>query len=134
MDIVDLITPSQDAVIARLKAGVPPELGSVHQHVKQDTPPPFVMVGSIDSSNEGSKGSQSEAITVELHFVTRGSSRAPLMALMNAARASLDGQDLEADGVQFESPNYLGATVSNAGPDGVTYAGISTFEFIAEPA
>lgn len=134
MDIVDLITPSQDAVIACLKAGVPPQLGSVHQHVKQDTQPPFVMVGSIDVSNEGSKGSQSELVSVELHFVTRGSTRAPLLALMNAARIALDGQELEADGVQFETPNFMGSTVSNAGPDGVTYAGISTFEFIAEPA
>lgn len=133
-DFVDLITPSQDAVIARLKAGVPAQLGSVHQHVKQDTPPPFVMVGSIDASNEGSKGSQAETITVELHFVTRGPSRAPLLALMHAARVCLDGAVLEAAGVQFETPNYIGGTASNAGPDGVTYAGISTFEFTAEPA
>ena len=133
-DFIDLITPSQDAVVARLKAGVSPALGSVHQHVKQDTQPPFVMVGSIDAANEGSKGSQAENITVELHFVTRGPSRAPLMALMHAARACLEGAALEADGVVFETPNYLGATVSNAGADGVTYAGISTFEFIAEPA
>ena len=134
MDIVDLVTPSQDAVVARLKADVPPELGSVHQHVKQDTKPPFVMVGSIDISNEGSKGSQTELVSVELHFVTRGSSRAPLLALMHAARAALEGRELEADGVQFETPNFMGSTVSNAGPDGVTYAGISTFEFYAEPA
>ena len=133
-DFVDLLTPSQDAVIAKLKAGVPPALGSVHQHVKQDTQPPFVMVGSIDAANEGSKGAQAENITVELHFVTRGPTRAPLMALMHAARACLEGTALEADGVLFETPNYLGATVSNAGTDGVTYAGISTFEFIAEPA
>ena len=66
--------------------------------------------------------------------MSRGPSRAPLMALMHAARACLEGAALEADGVVFETPNYLGATVSNAGADGVTYAGISTFEFIAEPA
>lgn len=133
-DIVDLITPTQDAVIAKLKAGVPAELGSVHQHVKQDTQPPFVMVGSIDASNEGSKGAQAEGMTVELHFVTRGPSRAPLLALMGAARAALEGEQLNIEGVSFETPNWLGSTVSNAGPDGVTYAGISTFEFIAEPA
>lgn len=132
--IVDLITPTQDAVIAKLKAGVPKELGSVHQHVKQDTQPPFVMVGSIDASNEGSKGAQSESMQVELHFVTRGPSRAPLLALMGAARAALEGEQLEVEGVSFETPNWLGSTVSNAGPDGVTYAGVSTFEFIAEPA
>ena len=133
-DFIDLLTPAQDAVIAALKAGVPTQLGSVHQHVKQDTQPPFVMVGSIDASNEGSKGSQSENITVELHFVTRGPSRAPLLALMHAARACIEDADLIAAGVQFETPNYVGGAASNAGPDGVTYAGVSTFEFIAEPA
>jgi hypothetical protein len=134
MDIIDLLTPSQDAVIARLKAGVPPDLGTVHQHVSQDTKPPFVMVGAIDSSNEGGKGSQTELISVELHYVFRGSTRAPLLALMQAGRASLEGQELAAPGVAFETPNWIGSTVSTAGPDGVTYAGISTFEFYAEPA
>jgi len=134
LDIVDLLTASQDAVITRLMAGVPSELGTVHQHVKQDTPPPFVMVGAIDSSNEGGKGSQSETISVDLHFVFRGPTRAPLMALMHAARVALDGQELSAPGIAFETPNFVASTVSNAGPDGVTYAGISTFEFIAEPA
>lgn len=134
MDFVDLIEPAQDAVIALLKAGVPAELGSVHQHVKQDTKPPFVMVGSIDSTNEGAKGSQTELISVELHFVFRGSARAPLIKLMHAARAALEGQELSAPGITFETPNFIGATVSTAASDGVTYAGISTFEFYAEPA
>lgn len=134
MIVIDMITPAQDAVIARLKDGVPPELGSVHQHVTQDTKPPFVMIGAIDTSNEGSKGNQNELVMVDLHFVFRGSTRAPLIALMQAARAALEGQPLVGEGVDFETPNWTGSSVSNAGPDGVTYAGISTYEFHAEPA
>ena len=134
MPIVDLLTPSQDAVFARLKAGVPPNIASVLQHVKQDTQPPYIVIGAIDSDNGATKGGQGEQISVDIHFVHRGPGRAPLFVMMHAARQALDGQPLEAEGVAFETPNFLGSSATTAGQDGVTYAGLSQYEFFAEPA
>lgn len=134
MEFIDLLGPSQDAVFARLKEGVPAAIATVHQHVKQDTQPPYIVIGAIDSDNGAAKGGQTEQISVDIHFVHRGTSRAPLFTMMHAARRALEGQPLVAEGVEFETPNWLGSSGTTAGPDGVTYAGLSQYEFFAEPA
>jgi hypothetical protein len=136
--MLDLVQAAQDAVFATLKAlegqnGLPAGWGAF-QHVPQDREPPFSMIGMIASTNDDSRGEQTELIAVELQHVYRGAGRAPLLDMMHAARAALDNQPLATSEALFEAPRFQRAEVSDALADGVTYVGIQTFEFYAEPA
>lgn len=130
--MIDLMSATQLAFFQALEAGV--TLAAVHDHVKQDTNPPFVQVGTIETVNEGAKDEQSERLEVEIHTIYRGADRAALLAIMHQVRTSLDEVSIQAEGASFSTPVFVGAAASNAGPDGATYAGISTFEVYAEPA
>jgi hypothetical protein len=132
--VIDLTTAVQNAVFAALKAHVPAQLGGAHDHVKQDTPPPFNKIGAIEVANEGGKGEQRERFVIEVHSIHRGNSRAPLLAQAHAVRVALHDRELAAPGVAFSTPNWIDGAISDAGADGVTYAAINTFEVFAEPA
>jgi hypothetical protein len=132
LSFIDLMAPAQAAVFAALDAGV--TRAPVHDHVKQGTEPNFVKIGAINGTNQGAREEQREEFEVEIHSIYRGSDRAELMAIMHEVRISLDGVDISADGVSFWTPEFLSQAISDAGPDGVTYAGISTFLVSAEPA
>jgi hypothetical protein len=127
--MIDLMSAGQEAVFVALEAGV--DLASVHDHVKQDTDPPFVKIGEITTSNEGTKGDQAEILEVEVHTVYRGADRSVLLAIMHQEREALDEQTLSAGGAAFRV-RFVSAAASDAGPDGVTYAGIGVFELFAE--
>ena len=129
--MIDLMSATQEGVYGPLKAAV--SLAAVHDHVKQGTQPPFVQLGSIDSSNEGTKHEQRELISFEVHTIYRGADRRELLAIMHEVR-QLDGVVPEVDGVSYSAIEFVNQVASNAGSDGVTYAGISTFEIYAEPA
>jgi hypothetical protein len=132
--MIDLLSPTQAAVVAALQAGVNSDLAAVYDTVDQDTQPPFVIVGEIRSTNDSAREEQLEEFEVDVHSVYRGGDRTVLMAIMHQVRTALDGVALAAAGVSFWKPEYLEAGISSAGPDGVTYAGVSTFKIVAEPA
>jgi hypothetical protein len=126
------MSAAQGAAFAALTSGV--SQAAVHDHVKQDTQPPFVKIGAIESASDGGKGEQLELITIEVHSIYRGADRTELLAIMHEVRQALDDQAISAPGASFQRPKFVRAAVSDAGPDGATYAGISIFEFHAEPA
>jgi hypothetical protein len=128
--MIDLMSAGQAAIFAALETGV--VLATVHDHVKQDTAPPFVKIGAIATNNEGGKGEQAETLEVEIHTIYRGADRSVLLAIMHQVREALDEQQLAGGGASFR-PTFATAAASDAGPDGVTYAGITTFEVFAEP-
>lgn len=130
--MIDLMSAAQSAVFAALSAGV--SAAPVRDHVKQDTQPPFVKIGAIETDNEGDKHDQRELLSVEIHTIYRGADRTALLAIMHEVREALDDVEIAAAGASFETPNFVSSAASDAGPDGVTYAGISIFEFYAEPA
>jgi hypothetical protein len=129
---IDLMSPTQAAVFRALEAGV--TLAPVYDHVKPGTEPNFVKIGAINGTNEGAREEQREEFEVEVHSIYRGADRTELIAIMHQVRQSLDGVAIAADGVSFWTPEFLAQAISDAGPDGVTYAGISTFLVSAEPA
>lgn len=131
--MIDLMRATQDAFFEALSAAVPPTLATVRQHVKQDTRPPLVIIGTIESDNEGS-GEQTEHLYVEVQSIYRGGDRAELLAIMHAVRVALDGKPLAATDAELTAPRFVGAVASDAGSDGVTYAGISNFELWATAA
>ena len=130
--MVDLIAGSRGSVFTVLDAGV--SLAPVHDTVKQDTKPPFVMIDEIEWENEGSKAEPLLKITLKVATVYRGGDRDALLAIMHEIYTAVAGGVLSADGIAFDTPSLVAGYASTAGPDGVTFAGIQTFEFYAEPA
>lgn len=132
-ELVDLMTASQDVVVALLKASPAAELGSAWHSPKQDMQPPFYLVGDMTSEPIGGKDDQVEKITLELQSIYRGRDRGQLLAMLHAGRAALDRVTTTVDGVRFEI-SWAGGGASTAAADGQTFAGINTFEIYAEPA
>ena len=138
MAFVDLITPAQNAVFRALaplagRDDLPVGL-KVFQHVPQDTPPPYLMVGRLACDNAEEHGEQAEMITAEVIGVYRGNQRAELLAVMAAARAALDRQPIEDAGATLEPPRFQKLDAGEAIADGQTYVAMATFEFLATPA
>ena len=140
MVYADLLTAAQLAVYAKLaplagRADLPTGL-QIFSLVPQDVKTPYILIGDVDSDNGASyPGEQEEEISIEIISVFRGTSRAPLLAMMHAARVALHNQPITAPGATFEPPNYLkGSAGTVASADGVTQLGIQTFKFIAQPA
>lgn len=132
--MIDLMSAAQEAAFKALAAAIPPELAEVYDHVPQGTEPNFVKLGAIEASNEGDKDDQRERFELEVHTIYRGADRSRLLAIMHQVRLALDDQPLELEGVDFSTPSFLSAAASDPASDGVTYAGITTFEIYAEPA
>lgn len=131
--MVDTLQATQDAIFAALDAVIPSDLALVRQAVKQDTQPPFVIVGDMDVE-AAAKGSRFDRITIEVHSVYRGAARRGLLAIMAAVRDALDDQPLDdTGGCTFSTPSFISAGTA-LGDDGVTYAGVIQFEVFAEPA
>lgn len=130
--MVDLIAGSRGAVFALLEAGV--TLAPVFDTVEQDSKPPFVMIDEIEWENEGSKAEPLLKISLKVATVYRGGDRDALLAIMHENYTAVAGAALSAEGIGFDTPGLVAGYASTAGPDGVTYAGIQTFEFYAEPA
>jgi hypothetical protein len=144
MTFVDLLTPAQDAVFTALSpiealAGtgdLPAGLG-VFQHIPQDSKPPMVVIGNVTSTNKtDNDDEQDEEIRVEVHCMYAGEGRVPLLAMMNAVRQALQGKQLPAQpGIWFETPRFLTSEGTTAWEnDGITYVGLSIYEFRASPA
>lgn len=135
---IDLLTPAQDALVDALLplvggAGMPEGL-QVFQHVPEDTAPPYVMVSRITSTNLEERGEQYEEITAELVYVWRGNRRRELLAMMAGGRALVDNQTLTSETASFTRPRLDQAEAGEAIADGVTYVGMQTYKFFAEPA
>ncbi|NLS28159.1 hypothetical protein S2M10_31680 [Sphingomonas sp. S2M10] len=127
----DPIGTVQVAALGALRAGMLAEHGLVTQHVKQGTLPPFTLVGDVDFERERD---DLFLVTFEVISVYRGPGRAPLLSIMNAARTAVLEQPFTAAGATFGRLQCVAGSASQAGPDGVTYAGLLKFEVYAEPA
>ena len=139
MSYIDLVTAAQDAVIAALAPiatanGMPAGL-LVCQHVPQDTQPPWIRIGQVSAECQTQHAEeQLELLTVEVQCVWRGEERRTLLKMMHAVRAALHNQPISATGAAFTLPDFIKAEAGDAIADGVTYVGLSTFQFHAAPA
>ncbi|KAK0330804.1 hypothetical protein LTR94_031382, partial [Friedmanniomyces endolithicus] len=123
-----------DAVIALLRAQLPEaQRGMVRHSVKQDTLPPFHLIGEIDADNIGGKGEQYEQLTVDVVTIYRGADRRELLALMHPIRVAANDATLIRDGVRFRI-TWRSSAIGTVASDGVTFAGITILEVTAEPA
>jgi hypothetical protein len=131
---VNLLLIVQDAVFAAMEAGIAPEMGGAHQHVLQDTKPPLNIIGAMEWVNQGGKDDVFGLFTVEIQSIYRGGDRAQLIRQMHAVFLALHDQPLAGDGATLRPAAFVDASVSDVGPDGQTYVGITNFEIYAEPA
>lgn len=134
MKEIDLVEAARGAVFVAIAAG----LGSVDaialDHVPQDQEGNFVQIDDLDWSNEGGKQDPELRITIDLRTIYRGENRADLLAIMHANHSALTDAPIAADGVTITGVQLLAGAASGAGLDGLTYAGLQSFELFAEPA
>lgn len=130
---VDLMSATQEAVVALMRSSVSEELGYAWHTLKQDQKPPFNLVADITSEDTGEKDGQLERLIVETHSVYVGGDRSVLLAMMHAVRTALDRQAVTIAGVTYRIA-WLSGAASSAAADGKTYAGVGSFEIYAEPA
>jgi hypothetical protein len=139
MSAVDLQTPASAAIFAALvdmetDPTMPAGTG-VYTQVPEDTVPPMVVIDAIGSkAYKPGATYQLDRITVGIRTEIRSGRRSDIVALQHGVRTRLDGQTLEADGVAFGEITFLQSETSGAIEDGVTYLGLSLFEFLAQPA
>ncbi|WP_022681158.1 DUF3168 domain-containing protein [Sphingobium bisphenolivorans] len=101
----------------------------VYQHVPENTPPPVVIIGDIETVPLGGKDDPDRRATLSVMTVTEAEERKSLLQIKGKAEAALDGVQAEHDGWQL-SFSLLGATaVLTAEGDG--YVGESRFQILA---
>lgn len=134
MSEIGLVEAARGAVFVAIAAGLAGIDAVALDHVPQDQDGNFVHLDDLDWSNEGGKRDPELRITIDVVTIYRGQDRAKLLAIMHANELALLGAPLSSDGVAISGVSLLGGSASGAGPDGLTYAGLQTFELFAEPA
>ncbi len=134
MNEVDLVEAARGAIFVAIAAGLIGTGAVALDHVPQDQPGNFVQLDDLDWTNEGGKHDPELRITIDVVSIYRGENRAELLRIMNANHRAVVEATLTAPGVILQAARLLGGGASGAGADGVTYAGLQTFELYAEPA
>lgn len=139
MSAIDMISATSDGAIAMLTAAIDDDVAEVTTNPDQIDPTDtterqFVIIGDIDSDNEGGKGEQLELITFQIVVVYRGRQRWKMHVLMHLVRIAIEGIAPQATGAVFQPARWLGAKSSPQGADGITHAGIVEFEVYAQAA
>jgi len=134
-DVIDLLTPAQEAFFDALLAAMPSELADVFVVMPENPPGNFALIGAIDSEDQGEVTEQFEKLTVEVQYIYRGDDRRQLLTMMAAGRAALDRKFLTpVAGVDLSVVRHLHSSASSVAADGKTYAGIQNFTLFAQPA
>ncbi|OWK27578.1 hypothetical protein [Sphingomonas dokdonensis] len=134
MILADLVEAARGAVFVAIAAGLEGLNAVALDHVPQDQPGNFVQLDDLDWSNEGGKQDPELRITIDVVTIYRGQDRAELLGIMHANERALVDAPIVADDVAITGVSLVGGSASGAGPDGLTYAGLQTFELFAEPA
>lgn len=134
MNEIDMIEAARGAVFVAIEAGLAEVDAIALDHVPQDQEGNFVQIDDLDWSNEGGKHDPELRITIDVMTIYRGENRADLLAIMHANHRALIEAPIAADGVTITGVQLLAGSASGAGLDGLTYAGLQSFELFAEPA
>lgn len=103
---------------------------TVYQDAPQDAALPLVIVGDMASQRmAGKPASRDRVVTVSVVTLVEAEERSPLLVLQGQIEDALDHQTFEPEGWSiagsFESDDAV------LQDDGETYAGVSTFTFVA---
>jgi hypothetical protein len=111
-----------------LTAGAP--IGAaVFQDVPQDTAPPVIIVGDMESSGIGGKDDPDRVVSLEVVTVTSGDERKPCLDLQEKIETRLDGAKVAIVGweLTFRFVDDNAALT----PDATGYVGLQKFEIMA---
>lgn len=125
--MADPIDVAEAVIFGRLNGAVS---APVFEHVGQDTPVPFVMIGEMIDQPMETKGDEDRIISAQISAVTQGEQRRPLTALMAEVRDRLDGLIVEQDGWQLHFA-WVRRTLTRHPEQPQTYVGLATFEITA---
>ncbi len=130
---LDLLTGTQDAIIALIRARLPDDQKPMVRHtLDEDFQPPFHLIGDITTEEVGGKDEQLEELEAEIHTVYVGSDRRELLKLLHQVRIATNDARIPIDGATYRV-QWRGAIASTAARDGVTFAGLTTLDIQAEP-
>lgn len=127
MDAEDVI--EADAFDALNVAAVT-DLAAVFQHVPEDTNPPVLIIGDMDSEPIVTKGGSDQRVALTIAAVVLAEERRPLRALKAVVLAALDGRQVSRDGWQL-AYNFTGADGFLDPETGEAYAGNFRFSVMA---
>jgi hypothetical protein len=105
-------------------------LGSVYQHVPENTPPPVVIIADMEAAPLGTKASDPDrSINLNIVSVIQGKARKPLLDLQAEIETALDGLRATPTGwtLKFSFLSSDGVLMD----DGQTYVGNSRFNVLA---
>lgn len=124
---MDALDVAEAVLFQRLDGSVS---APVFQHVAEDTPAPFVMIGELADQPLDTKGDGDCLIAAQVSAVTEGEQRKPLIALLGEIRDSLDGAVVSHGGWELHI-RWLSRTASRHPERAEVYVGLATFEITA---
>jgi hypothetical protein len=129
----DIPQAVQDAFFDALNDVSLTNLSPVVQHVLENTQPPLVVIGDINTSPFGGKDGGLDKVEVDVLSYFRGPNRKGLNEIQAAVRGRLDDQTIAATGYELSRP-VLVSSDTELLEDGETYVGTQHFELFAQPA
>jgi hypothetical protein len=117
MDAEDAI---EAVAFAQLNVPAVTALASVYQHVPENTPPPVLIIGDMDSDGSfTSKDGDDELVRLTLVGVISGEERRPLRALKQMVKRTLSGLTTSFGGwtLQFTFTGSDGQFIPSGSPD-----------------
>lgn len=102
---------------------------AVFQDVPQDTPPPVIIIGDMESAGIGGRDDEDRIVSLEVVTVTAGDERKPCLMLQDKIEARLDQAKVDLNGwsLTFRWVDDSAALT----PDATGYVGLQKFEIMA---
>lgn len=82
----------EQAVFGLLTTPTPIAGASVYQHVPENTAPPVVIIGDMDSEPLGAKDDPDCRVSLTITAIVSGEQRKPVLALLEQVKGRLAGQ------------------------------------------
>lgn len=105
-------------------------LATVFQHVPEDTAPPVLIIGDMESEPIPTKGANHQQVALTIAAVVLAEERKPIRALKAVVLAALHNRQVSRDGWQL-SYNFTGADGFLDPETGEAYAGNFRFSVLA---
>lgn len=102
---------------------------AVFQHVPEDTDPPVIIIGDLETEPLDAKDDGDERATLTIVTVIEGEARKPLLDAQAKIKTKLHGARVT-EGAWTLAYRFISSSAALA-PDGAAYVGESRFEILA---
>jgi hypothetical protein len=118
--MIDAEDAIEQAAFAALSVPAIAALATVYQHVPEDTPPPVLIIGDMDSDGSiAAKDDGDEQVALTITAVIAGEERRPLRAIKRQVKVALHGLTVTVDNwrLQFNFTGSDGLFIPSGSPD-----------------